>query len=193
MKRTAILLLALLAFVVCPTGSFGAIQEVTDSDGNVTHYKYTDRNGSVVFTDSLAKIPEEYRKKNKLVRVGPPTRSKAPGETLATPETAPLPEAPALPQYQVKPDAVPSQGKSSGGYLWLIIAAAAVVAGAAGFAVYRRVSGGRKVPPRKQGSGGGCRARAQAPARDPGPAEWPRENPAPGEAGGSPQALSSDA
>ena len=63
MKRTTHALLVLVAILFFPGRSFSAIQEVTDNDGNITHYKYTDRNGSVVFTDSLAKIPEEYRKK----------------------------------------------------------------------------------------------------------------------------------
>jgi len=168
MKRTTILLLFLLAMVVCPARSFSAIQEVTDNDGNVTHYKYTDRNGSVVFTDSLAKIPEEYRNKNKLVRVGPPKKDKAPVEKQTTAESAPLPETPALPLYQVKPEAVPPQGESSGGYLWLIIVVAAIGTVVAGFAVYRRMNNGRKVPHRKQGNG--LAEKDRAPAHPAGPA-----------------------
>ncbi|MHB8836746.1 MAG: tetratricopeptide repeat protein [Candidatus Methylomirabilia bacterium] len=93
MKRAATLLLCLLAIAVCPARSFGAIQEVADNDGNVTHYKYTDRNGSLVFTDALAKIPEEYRKKNKLVRVGPPKKCPA-AEAKTAAQTPPLPESP---------------------------------------------------------------------------------------------------
>ena len=168
MRRTAAFLLFLLATAVCPGTSFSAIQEVADSDGNVTHYKYTDRNGSVVFTDSLAKIPEEYRKKNKVVRVGPPKKDKAPGERQSAPETGAPPEAPALPLYQVKPEAAPPQGESSSGFLWLVVAVLAGVAGAAGLVVYRRVSGGRKIPPRKQGNG--LAARDRAPAHPPSPA-----------------------
>ena len=78
MKSAAFLLLLLLAGVASPGTSFAVIQEVANTDGNVTHYKYTDKNGSVVFTDTLAKIPEEYRKKNKVVRVGPAKKSPAP-------------------------------------------------------------------------------------------------------------------
>lgn len=153
MKRTATFLLFVLSVVLCPARSFGAILEVADNDGNVTHYKYTDRNGSVVFTDSLAKIPEEYRKKNKLVRVGPAKKSVAPVEATTAAGTPPLPAAPALPLYQVKPEAVPPPGESSGGYLWLIIAVAVIGAAVAGFAVFRRGSDSKKVPPRKQGNG----------------------------------------
>jgi tetratricopeptide (TPR) repeat protein len=167
MKRAALALLVLFAILFFPGRSFSAIQEVADNDGNVTHYKYTDRSGSVVFTDSLAKIPEEYRKKNKLVRVGPPKKDKPPVEKQAA-ETPPLPEMPAVPIYQVKPEAVPQQGEATGGYLWLIIAAAACVAVAAGFVVYRRVSNGRKVPSRKQGNG--LPERDRAPAHPAGPA-----------------------
>lgn len=167
MKRTVALLLFLLAVAGRPAVSFSAIQEVADSAGNVTHYKYTDRNGSVVFTDSLANIPEEYRKKNKLVRVGPPKIITAPVEAKTATEPAPPPGTPALPQYQVKPDAVPAQEESSGGYLWLIIAAAAVGAGVAGFLVYRRVSGGTRVPPRNQGARLPERDRASAHPADP--------------------------
>jgi tetratricopeptide (TPR) repeat protein len=166
MKRAALALLVLVAILFFPARSFSAIQEVADSDGNVTHYKYTDRNGSIVFTDSLAKIPEEYRKKNKVVRVGP--AKKALVEKQAAPETAPLPETPALPQYQVKPEAAAPQGESSGGYLWLIIVLAAIGTGAAGFIVYRRVSESKKVPPRRQGNGLTEKHRAPARPADPG-------------------------
>ena len=93
-----------------PAGSFGAIQEVADNDGNVTHYKYTDKNGSVVFTDSLAKIPEEYRKKNKLVRVGPPKSNKAPVEAKTGGGNTAASRDAAVPMFQVKPEAVPPQG-----------------------------------------------------------------------------------
>ena len=168
MKRAALALFVLVAVLFFPARSFGAIQEVADNDGNITHYKYTDRNGSVVFTDSLAKIPEEYRKKNKLVRVGPPKNDKIAAEKQAAPESVPPPGTPALPLYQVKPEAVPPQGESSGGYLWLIIAAAVCVAGAAGFVVYRRASDGRKVSPRKQGNA--LAEKDRAPAHPAGPA-----------------------
>ena len=185
MKRAAALLLVLLAGLFCSARSFGAIQEVADNDGNVTHYKYTDSNGSVVFTDSLAKIPEEYRKKNKVVRVGPPKKAKPPVEKAA-PETAPPPETPALPVFQVKPEA-PPPGESSGGFFWLIVAAAAIGAGVVGFVVYRRASGDGKVPTRKQGNGLTGKDRAVDPAREhkrphefPGPAGRFRDETDPG-------------
>ena len=167
MKRTLSFLLVLLAIAISPAKSFSDILEVADNDGNVTHYKYTDKNGSVVFTDSLAKIPEEYRKKNKLVRVGPPKKNKAPGENIPAAEAPPLPETPALPLYKVKPDAVPPQEESSGGYLWLIIVMAAIGAGVGGFLVYRRASESKKAPPRKQGNGLPERHRAPAHPADP--------------------------
>ena len=167
MKRTVALLLFLLAAAVCPGRSFGAIQEVADNDGNVTHYKYTDRNGSVVFTDSLAKIPEEYRKKNKLVRVGPPKKISPAVEARRRLKHRRFPRRLPLPLYQVKPEAVPPQGESSGGYLWLIIVVAAICAGVAGFVVYRRVSDDKKIPPRRQGNALPERDRAPAHPADP--------------------------
>ena len=78
MRRAFIPLLALVMLGVFSMPAYCVIYEVADKDGNITHYKYTDRNGSVVFTDTLAKIPDEYRKKNKLVRVGPPKKKAGP-------------------------------------------------------------------------------------------------------------------
>jgi tetratricopeptide (TPR) repeat protein len=153
MKRTLSLLLVLLAVALCPVTSFGDIQEVADDDGNITHYKYTDRNGSVVFTDSLAKIPDEYRKKNKLVRVGPSKKKAPPVEKKPVAEAPPpLPQAPPPPLYQVKPDAAPTPAESSGGSLWLIVALA-VGAGLAGFFAYRHLSDGKQAPARRPDNG----------------------------------------
>jgi tetratricopeptide (TPR) repeat protein len=173
MKRAAALLLVLLASVVCPGRSFADIFEVADNDGNVTHYKYTDKKGSVVFTDTLANIPEEYRKKNKVVRIGPPPRKKeAPAAEPPAAEAPPPAEAPAAPRYQVQPDATSTQGEAAGGTLWLIIGLAlAVTAGVGGFLVYRRVSGSRQPAVRRQGS--------EHPGRDRGPSHptEPRREP----------------
>jgi tetratricopeptide (TPR) repeat protein len=178
MKRTATLLLFLLAVVVCPAGSFGQIQEVADDDGNITHYKYTDRNGSVVFTDSLAKIPEEYRKKNKVVRVGPPKRKEpAAGQPPAT-ETAAAPAAETLPapQFQVKP-VEPAPAEQGGMLSWLLIGGGLIGAGVVGFLVYQKMSGGGQ-PPRWQANGT-AGPNHHAP---PLPADAGREHRRPGEA-----------
>ena len=173
MKRTALLLLALLALVLRPTLSLGEIQEVADGDGNVTHYKYTDRNGSVVFTDSLAKIPDEYRKKNKLVRVGPPKKKGAPAESKAAlVESQPQSETAPPPRFQVQPDPAPAAGEASGGSLWLLILLATIGAAVAGFVVYRRVAAARRPPPRKPGDASPGRDRATA--RPPEPVREPR-------------------
>ncbi len=167
MKRAALALLVLVAALHFPARAFSQIQEVADNDGNVTHYKYTDKNGSIVFTDSLAKIPDEYKKKNKLVRVGPPKKRQAPAEKKTMAEAPPpLPEAPALPQFQVKPEPAPAQGESSGSYLWLVVVLA-VGAGTAGFVMYRRTSGATQPPPRKQANALPGRDRPPAPPADP--------------------------
>ena len=173
MKRTAALLLFLLAIGAFPGRSYGYIQEVADNDGNVTHYKYTDRNGSVVFTDALSKIPEEYRKKNKVVRIGPPKKKVAPAEEQAVGTPPPLPEVPAPPIYQVKPDLVPTQAGKSGDYLWLIVILA-IGGGVTGFVVYRRMRDRAQPPPRRQGNG--LPGRDRAPVRPPDSA---REHPRP--------------
>lgn len=167
MKRTLALLIFLFSVVICPGRSFGDILEVADNDGNVTHYKYTDKNGSLVFTDTLAKIPEEYRKKNKVVRVGPPKRKEAPAENKTAAEAPAPPATPAPPQYQVKPDGVPTQGESSGNSLWLITVLGAIGAGVIGFFVYRRRSNDKSVPPRKQGNDLAARDRQAPQPADP--------------------------
>jgi len=172
MRHTATLLLVLLAILTGPARSFGAIQEVADDNGNVTHYKYTDKNGSVVFTDALAKIPDEYRKSNKLVRVGPPKKKEAPVEKSPA-VGVPPPEVSAPPLFQVQPDATPVQEESSGSYLWLIIVLATIGAGVAGFTVYRRVNDDRPAPPRKRGAPPLPRDRAPVRSTDPAP-EHPR-------------------
>jgi len=153
MKRTATLLLFLFAVVACPAGSFAQIQEVADDDGNVTHYKYVDRNGSIVFTDSLAKIPDEYRKRNKVVRIGPPKRKDPPAEQKpAAPPSEVIPESPPAVQFQVKPVAQ-AAAESGGGFPWPLIALGAAGAGLAGFFAYQRLSGGGQPAPRRQGGG----------------------------------------
>jgi tetratricopeptide (TPR) repeat protein len=166
MKRTTALLLFLAAFALCAGSSFADIQEVADDDGNITHYKYTDRNGSVVFTDSLAKIPEEYRKKNKVVRVGAPARKAAPvgSQPEAAPAPPPAEAPPAAAQFQVKPEAPPAPAASSGGLLWLI-GALALGAGGAGFWLYKRQSAG--TPPRRPDNGHAGRERGPLPPPDP--------------------------
>ena len=176
MKRAALALLVLIAFLSFSALAFCDILEVADDDGNVTHYKYTDKNGSIVFTDALAKIPDEYRKKNKIVRVGPAKKKEAPAAKKPVAETPPLPEAPPLPLYQVKPDPVPAPAESSGSSLWLIVILV-VGAGVAGFVVYRRMSGTGQPPPRSQGNGLPGRDRATA-----YPTEPPRERKRPNEA-----------
>ena len=167
MKRTVTLLLVLLAMVVCPARSFSEIQEVADDDGNVTHYKYTDKNGSVVFTDALAKIPDEYRRRNKIVRIGPPKKKETPVEKSPLPETPPLPDALPPPQFQVKSEPAPTQAESSGSYLWLIVVLAIGSAGVAGFVVYRRASDSRQPATRKSGNGLPDRDRAPVHPVDP--------------------------
>jgi len=152
MKRTALLPLVLLAALAGAGRSFADIQEVADDDGNVTHYKYTDKSGSVVFTDTLAKIPEEYVRKNKIVHVGPPKKAAAPVGKKPEAEAPPAPESAPAAQFQVKPETVPTQAESTGGSLWVILALLlAVGAGVGGFFVYRRQSAG--APSRKPGNG----------------------------------------
>ncbi len=180
MKRTAMFLFVLLALVVCPARSFGDILEVADDDGNVTHYKYTDKNGSVVFTDALSKIPDEYRKKNKLVHVGPVKKKEAPAEQKAAAEAPPPPDAPAPVPYQVKPVAAPAPApeESAGSSSWLIVILAVLCAGAVGFVAYRRLSSGGPPPPRKQGQDLPDHDRAPAPPAGPAREQRrPREPP----------------
>ena len=80
MKRALAPLLALFVLTALAPPAFCVIYEVADKDGNVMHYKYTDRTGSVVFTDNLSSIPESVRTRNKVVRIGPPPKPKPPAE-----------------------------------------------------------------------------------------------------------------
>jgi tetratricopeptide (TPR) repeat protein len=139
MKRALVPLLALAVTAVLVTPALGAIYEVADKDGNVTHYKYTDRKGSLVFTDNLSSIPESVRKANKVVRVGPPPQPKPPaGEQPPAGQPpgeggAPAP-LPALRDVLKPPVPVPAQPppEEPGGFPWWLAAVGAgILAGAA--------------------------------------------------------------
>ncbi|HEY5998601.1 MAG TPA: hypothetical protein VI078_04775, partial [bacterium] len=149
MKRALVAILALAVFAALAVPAAGVIYEVADSDGNVTHYKYTDRKGSVVFTDNLASIPENVRTREKVVRVGPPPKPKepagaqAPAAEAAAP--APPPESSQALQDALKttfPVVPPPPPEESGGFAWwmaaLIVAVAAVGGGFALKAVRSR-------------------------------------------------------
>jgi tetratricopeptide (TPR) repeat protein len=90
------------------------ITEYADQDGRVTHYKYTDRKGGIVFTDNLGSIPDDVRKRQKIVRVGPaaPKTDAAPRAAPAEAAAPAAPQAPAVP-FAI-PTAVPAPEQSSG-------------------------------------------------------------------------------
>jgi tetratricopeptide (TPR) repeat protein len=136
MKRTVLLLLALALSTAFPNPAFCVIYEVADKDGNVTHYKYTDRKGSVVFTDNLSSIPESVRRSNKVVRVGPPPKPKqsaaeqqpdglTPGEGGASASLPPLRDV-------LQPSAPTAilQEESGGFPWWIAVLGAVAMAGA---------------------------------------------------------------
>jgi tetratricopeptide (TPR) repeat protein len=137
MKRTVLWLLALAFVTAFATPAFCVIYEVADKDGNVMHYKYADRTGSVVFTDNLSSIPESVRASNKVVRVGPPPKPKPPvgeQEPAGRPsgESGTSGELPSLRDVlqPSAPTTVPQE--ESGGFSWWMAALGVVVlAGAA--------------------------------------------------------------
>jgi tetratricopeptide (TPR) repeat protein len=154
-RRFLPVLVALLALTCFfPRTSLGVIYEYADPEGRVTHYKYTDRNGSLVFTDSLANIPPEIRKKQQVTRVGPPAPKPAP-----VPAPAPAPaagtapaDAPATPPPPPLPPVPPPapEGKSA---LLPILAGVGVLAAVAVAVVVvlkRRGASGRGKPPQQR-------------------------------------------
>jgi tetratricopeptide (TPR) repeat protein len=93
-----------LAIVLAPRNSFCDIYEYADESGKVVYYKYAKRGGSVVFTDSLNAIPEEYRRNAKIVRkAAPGIKGGAGGKRL--PESPPAPVASREPLELPNPEA----------------------------------------------------------------------------------------
>lgn len=151
-RRSLPLLGALLALLcLFPANCFGVIYEYADPEGRVTHYKYTDRNGSLVFTDSLGNIPPEIRKKQKVTRIGPPAPKPAPVETPPPEPAAPAaePAAPATPPPPPLPPVPPPEPEGSSVLLPIAAAAGVIAVAAVGAVVFlkrRGASGGRKAP-----------------------------------------------
>lgn len=132
MNRKAFGRLCLFAFFLValfPGRSFCNIYEYADADGKVLYYKYTDRNGSVVFTDNINAVPPVYRKKHKIIRVGVPGGKKDAGEKRA-PESPPAPEAPPVKVEANKPEAPQNQGQESGfpAYIKVVVGLAILLA-----------------------------------------------------------------
>ncbi len=164
MKPARPWVLAIFLAALTPASAFGDIHEYSDADGKVVYYKYTDRQGSVAFSDSLAAIPQEVRSRQRIVKMRVPGSKKT---AVAPPPEAPATVPPPSLVFETPQPAepVPEQRRSR----WSVPALA--VLGAAALlvlaAVLRRTFSGTGRRPGSRSAPAGRQERPPREAREP--------------------------